>query len=147
MYREENREPEKIREVTLTKDRRRGERRKKDFAKALRKMRLSKAFMNDNRGWYGDCVHRYADNPIHCSCPMCREKTNAKLSKSKGPVSSSEYTVNGETKKHVRGSRIPSTNHRFGKKNYRVSDRKTVEMMMDKERSWADDLQDDVVNA
>lgn len=53
----------------------RAERRHKDWAKAKRKAKIS----HENFGfdWYSD-LHRYSKNKIHCSCGMCREKTNNK---------------------------------------------------------------------
>lgn len=48
------------------------ERRHKDWAKAIRKMKICR----DNYGWqYYDNLHQYSKNKIHCSCPMCRAKT------------------------------------------------------------------------
>ena len=57
--------------VFLDKNRRRGIRRKKDVAKALRKKRINKETRNpDEKPWYN--LHQYSKNKIHCSCPLCR---------------------------------------------------------------------------
>ncbi len=51
----------------LEKDDTRGQRRKKDAEKAMRKRRLAVAF---GRDWY-DNLHEYSKGKIHCSCIMC----------------------------------------------------------------------------
>lgn len=48
----------------------RAERRHNDFRKAIRKK-------NIHPDWY-DNLHQYSKNKVHCSCYMCREKTNNK---------------------------------------------------------------------
>ena len=54
--------------------RNRAERRHNDWRKARRKRRIIRAY-----GWdYYDNLHQYSKNKIHCSCPMCSEKTNNK---------------------------------------------------------------------
>lgn len=73
----------------------RSERRHNDFRKALRK----KAIHPD---WY-DNLHQFSKNKVHCSCCMCREKTNNK----------------GRKHKHVW---YPSI-------NWAISDRKKLESM------------------
>ena len=51
------------------------ERRHKDWAKAIRKMKICR----DNYGWqYYDNLHQYSKNKVHCSCYMCSCKTNNK---------------------------------------------------------------------
>jgi hypothetical protein len=62
---------EKEGDVTLRKSRRRAWRRKKDVAKAFRKYHISKAVFPITGPWYGENIHRYSKNKIHCSCPMC----------------------------------------------------------------------------
>lgn len=58
--------------VFIDKSRRRGIRRKKDVAKALRKKRINKETRDpDEKPWYNN-LHQYSKNKIHCSCPLCR---------------------------------------------------------------------------
>lgn len=52
----------------------RAERRNFNIKKALRKKRLSDAWLIDNH--YYNNLHQYSKNKIHCSCPMCSRKTN-----------------------------------------------------------------------
>lgn len=95
------------------KDQRRGVRRKKDHSKANRKEKLAKEIFHD-----ADTPNGYfRKGKIHCSCPMCTAKTNAKINKSNGPVD------------HGHGNRLSVTNHRYGKKNYSVSDMRKVDML------------------
>lgn len=53
------------------KERRCGDRRKKDYNKALRKKRIVEEYYN--WPWY-DNLHQYSKNKIHCSCKICRGK-------------------------------------------------------------------------
>ncbi len=53
------------------------ERRYNDFKKAIRKREICRKVYNWE--WYGN-LHQYSKNKIHCSCPMCREKTNRRKS-------------------------------------------------------------------
>lgn len=56
----------------------RSQRRHTDYAKAIRKRDISK----HNYGFdYYDNLHEYSKNKIHCSCPLCRAKTNNKTHK------------------------------------------------------------------
>lgn len=52
------------------------ERRHRDWQKAVRKKRISDAYC-DKHPWYNN-LHQYSKNKIHCSCPICRSKTNDK---------------------------------------------------------------------
>lgn len=61
--------------MALEKDKKRGYRRKASMHKAVRKRKISKEAYGFE--WY-DNLHQYADNKIHCSCPMCSAKTNPK---------------------------------------------------------------------
>ena len=50
------------------------EKRHNDWKKAIRKKKIINAY-----GWdYYDNLHQYSKNKIHCSCPMCSQKTNNK---------------------------------------------------------------------
>lgn len=51
------------------------ERRHFDVTKALRKRKISKEAYHFD---YYDNLHQYSKNKIHCSCPLCRGKTNKK---------------------------------------------------------------------
>lgn len=62
----------------------RAERRKKDFAKAIRKQKLAEQLYNNSSWgheeefhWY-DNLHQYSKNKIHCSCYMCSCKSKNK---------------------------------------------------------------------
>ena len=109
------------------KDRSRGDRRKKDYTKAKRKMELSKTWLEN--GWYGECLHRYSKNKIHCSCPLCVAKTRGKFHKG-GAVSENELKQAG-TGRHL--SLVPMhwgvTNHRYGTRYYTVSDMKKIDSL------------------
>lgn len=52
------------------------ERRHNDWKKAIRKRRISSAYCKDHP-WY-DHLHQYSKGKIHCSCALCRCKTNDK---------------------------------------------------------------------
>lgn len=47
--------------------------------KALRKKRISDSFWPHASNYpYYDNLHQYSKNKIHCSCPMCSQKTKNK---------------------------------------------------------------------
>ena len=56
----------------------RAERRHKNFSKALRKQEICRHAYGFP---YYDNLHEYSKNKIHCSCPLCRSKTNNKTHK------------------------------------------------------------------
>ena len=62
------------------------ERRKSDWTKAIRKRNIIRRYGFD----YYDNLHQYSKNKIHCSCPICREKTNGHKQLS---VGSNQYTI------------------------------------------------------
>ena len=112
----------------------RGNRRDVAEAKAKRKARI---VHEQNDYWFYPHFGQYRKGKIHCSCPMCAQKTNASYSKSRGAVYQTpvdEETGFGRTGR--RGCRIPSTNGRFGKKNWKNSDRKKVEGMLNREKEF-----------
>lgn len=60
--------------------------RKMMFKKAIRKKRLAETHSwNRDFPWYNN-LHEYSKNKIHCSCPMCSEKTRNKGRRAKGPI-------------------------------------------------------------
>lgn len=61
----------------------RAERRKNSYFKAKRKRNI--CLRKDGSDWY-DNLHQYADNKIHCSCPMCRAKTAKTKLQTYGPA-------------------------------------------------------------
>lgn len=73
--------------------------RAKTWTKALRKYHIDR----DNSAgrwspWY-DNLHQYADNTIHCSCPMCSAKTNNKNRKgSRGYEPSKNWSISDRRK-------------------------------------------------
>lgn len=93
----------------------RGNRRKQNYKKAIRKAKLIHE--------WGDyftypSLHALSKLKIHCSCPLCSGKTNTKKQKAKGYPS---YPF--------RNNLIATTNNRYGKKNYKISDRKKINSM------------------
>lgn len=91
----------------LIKDKSRAQTRHNNVTKALRKKNICEKFY----GWqYYHNLHQYSKNKIHCSCPLCRAKTNAK-------------------KDYHGGSK-----HRQGGKNYTMQDRKRIEDMIQQEQ-------------
>ena len=50
-------------------------RRHKDYSKAKRKKDIDSEI--HFHPWY-DNLHQYSDNKIHCSCPLCRDKSKNK---------------------------------------------------------------------
>ena len=64
-------------DIYTEKDRSRGDKRKRDFRKALSKLRKDVgrkiSFEHGTatvHPWY-DNLHQYSKNKIHCSCPLC----------------------------------------------------------------------------
>lgn len=55
----------------------RAETRKNSIKKALRKRRIDRETRGDGSQMY-DNLHEYSKGKIHCSCPMCRQKTRPK---------------------------------------------------------------------
>ena len=61
------------------------EKRHNDWKKAVRKRRIARdRDPQDTHDWY-DNLHQYSKNKIHCSCWMCRNKTNPKKGQGCGP--------------------------------------------------------------
>lgn len=100
------------------KDLTRGKRRKKDYAKAIRKERIANAVYP---GGFNAPHGYYRKGKIHCSCPMCSAKTNDRNNKSNGPVDGSGR----------RGTRLAGTHRRYGRKNYKPSDMRKIDHMRD----------------
>lgn len=100
----------------LEKDKSLAKKRHNDVTKAIRKRNIAHSYsLFAFTGWY-DNLHQYSKNKIHCSCPMCAAKTNTSILKSKGPVDRD-------------GCRPTGTNHRYGKKNYCISDKKQIDRL------------------
>ena len=61
------------------------EKRHNDWKKAIRKQEIVHNVYpkdrNNKPSEYYDNLHQYSKNKIHCSCPMCRTKTNNKKSR------------------------------------------------------------------
>lgn len=53
------------------------EKRHLDYIKAIRKRRIDHEVDPNFPDWYNN-LHQYSKNKIHCSCPMCSQKTNNK---------------------------------------------------------------------
>ena len=73
-----------------------GENRRRSIVKALRKRRIAEdvyGFLNREHAYY-DNLHQYSKNKIHCSCPMCAQKTNGKcISRFKRFVPGTDYKI------------------------------------------------------
>ena len=52
--------------------------RAKSYSKAMRKYHIDRDVSAGRWPLYYNNIHQYADNKIHCSCPMCSTKTNNK---------------------------------------------------------------------
>ena len=48
------------------------------WRKALRKRRITQHYPGSDTIPYYDNLHQYSKNKIHCSCPLCAEKTRNK---------------------------------------------------------------------
>lgn len=53
-------------------------RRKNDIKKAIRKRNIDINCCYGAKHPMYDNLHQYSDNKVHCSCPMCSEKTRNK---------------------------------------------------------------------
>lgn len=73
--------------------RNRATRRKKDYSKAVRKSKIAKRlyFPMSDENWY-DNLHQFSKNKIHCSCPICRSKTNNKKYRNYGGVKNYKFS-------------------------------------------------------
>lgn len=91
----------------------RGNRKKTDYKKAIRKAKIIK---NLHNYWEYKSLHELVKGKIYCSCPMCKAKTNNSINKSKGPVD--------EKRKFCR---LACTNNRYGRKYWKKSDRKKID--------------------
>lgn len=61
------------------------EKRHNDWKKAVRKRRIDRERDPRDTHDYYDNLHQYSKNKIHCSCPLCRSKTNPKKGQGCGP--------------------------------------------------------------
>jgi len=95
----------------------RGNRRKTDWAKAIRKQKI----VHDQHDyWHYPSLGYYRKGKIHCSCPMCSAKTNDCINKSNGAVDGSDRN----------GTRLSGTHKRYGKKNWKLSDKRKIDSMV-----------------
>lgn len=94
----------------------RGNRRYQTYLKSKRKENI---VHNLNNYWHYKHFGQYRKGKIHCSCAMCSAKTNTNINKSNGPVCNIITYTN----------RLSVTNHRKGKKNYKISDIKKLEKL------------------
>ena len=72
--------------------RHRGNRRKQNYIKAARKEKIARSIYGSallsEEGWhYFSNLNQYSKGKIHCSCPMCSQKTNMKHNKKNYKVS------------------------------------------------------------
>lgn len=74
----EAKEPETEKALFAEHKRTRAERRHNNIKKAIRKRKISEK----HYGWsYYENLHQYSKNKIHCSCNLCRAKTNPRAHK------------------------------------------------------------------
>ena len=59
--------------------------RAKTWSKAIRKYHIDRNKAAGRWPLHYDNLHQYADNKIHCSCSLCRSKTNCKNKQGSGP--------------------------------------------------------------
>ncbi len=112
--------------------RQRGNRRFRAYTKAMRKYRLVRQMQGEY--WYVEHLGMLRKGKIHCSCPMCAEKTNTRLSKSRGSVYAEMRK--GWTHPIARGTRIPTTCSRYGKKNYTAAEKRSIDRMRFQIKEW-----------
>lgn len=105
--------------------RHRGNRRYRTHTKAKRKERL----LRETEGEYGyvKCFGILRKGKIHCSCPLCAQKTNSRLNRSRGPVQME--MKDGWTHPAPRGTRLSVTNGRYGKKNCTIAEKRSCDRM------------------
>lgn len=73
--------------------------RTKSWSKALRKYHIDQAISPKNLPPLYNNLHQYADNKIHCSCPMCSAKTNNKnRSGARGWEPSENWSISDQKK-------------------------------------------------
>ena len=87
------------------------EKRHNDWKKAIRKRDIVHHVYGLDKGWY-DNLHQYSKNKIHCSCPLCRSKTNDRKACA-GPAM-----------------------------NWSERDKRRLEDMREQETTWLEDFQD-----
>ena len=92
----------------------RGNRRKTDFKKAIRKHKIA---LEIYKGW-SHPLHSLSKGKVHCSCPLCAAKTNTKINKSNGPVDPDRPLC-----------RLAVTNKKYGRRNYKISDIRKIDNM------------------
>ena len=95
--------------------RHRGNRRKQNITKALRKAKIIK---NLHDYWSYNSLHELSKGKIHCSCGICTIKTNSSYVKSRGPVDPNRNFC-----------RPACTNYRYGRKCWSPADRKKIDNM------------------
>lgn len=72
--------------------------RAKDWTKAIRKYNIDHSKAGRDVPMY-DNLHQYADNKIHCSCPLCSAKTNNKCHNGpRGWESSKNWSITDQRK-------------------------------------------------
>lgn len=87
----------------IEKDRTRAIRRKNNVKKSVRKKKLDKDIRGTYANWTPRPLHQYSKNKIHCSCPLCRAKTNKRANGLYGT-----YSRKGKNWKHSDLKKIES---------------------------------------
>lgn len=101
------------------------------WTKAIRKKRISDSWMwGTNHPWY-DNLHQYSKNKIHCSCTMCRAKTNSKIEKASGVGHFCLYTYIAEDGTEQKNwiSHTWGRSYSGYKKNWKPSDLRKIQAM------------------
>ena len=111
--------------------RNRGDRKHVDDMAVIRKMRIVH-MLSDY--WYYPAPGDYRKGKIHCSCPICKAKTNGSSLKSHGPV---DQAREEGTRRHPHGTRIMCTNGRYGRKHYKPADMRKVDRLIYREDEYS----------
>ena len=82
-----------------------------DWKKAIRKKNICEQVYGIE---YYNNLHQYSKNKVHCSCPLCAAKT-------------------GDTHNN---RKITGTHQRYGKKNWKIGDKRKIQVLNDKLKEY-----------
>lgn len=82
-----------------------------DWKKAIRKKNICEQVYGIE---YYNNLHQYSKNKVHCSCPLCAAKT-------------------GDTHSN---RKITGTHQRYGKKNWKIGDKRKIQVLNDKLKEY-----------
>lgn len=84
-----------------------------DWKKAIRKKNICEQVYGIE---YYNNLHQYSKNKVHCSCPLCAAKTGDAHNNRK----------------------ITGTHQRYGKKNWKIGDKRKIQILNDKLKEYND---------